>query len=232
MLLVIIQKSFTIFFFYDIILYKIGIKSGVHFMKASINIKIKIFLMIFLSLMVMVLPFFIYFYILQDISVGDIILHLTATATLVFHVALIVNEYIFKRIFYSILKGRIIKSRYYSKSYVPFYLYLFLLFFIWIYSFITNDPILVHCSYLLFIFAQFYLNQFYLIADGYLIAGFRIIPLDMIKWYAVSTSKKSPTITIRYSSNRSCKLNNDPDCINELVTCLQQQRIKRKAAVS
>jgi hypothetical protein len=198
-------------------------------MNAIMNIKLKSLLTLVLGIQVMILPFCIYFYFVHKISPGSAFLHLLTGILLAFQAAVMINEYIFKRIFYTLLRGKIIKSRYDKKVLLPFFLYTVLIFIIWILFFIIHEPGFIQLSYALPLFAVFYSNQFYLISDGFLVTGLWVIPLDLIKWYTDASDNKAGKLVIHCRNNRTFSLKNDPYCISKVADYLEAQKAIQEA---
>jgi hypothetical protein len=191
------------------------------------NIKLKTFLFLFTCILVLFIPFCIIYYIKSEMHSADIVIHIETGVILSFQISLILNEYIYKKIFYSLLKGRIIRSRSYKNMHIVYYIYTGLVFFFWILTFYVKTLYIIPLSTLLFIYAIYYLNQYYLISDGYLIIGFHLIPIDEIKWYK-RNRKRRLYLTIRYLSNRSCSLMNDKETIKELIKYFEEHKIPEK----
>lgn len=197
-------------------------------MKNIANVKIKTFLIIFLLINLILQPICFYFYITNKTDMLNIIQHILAGLYLSLSFSTIINEYIFKLIFYKMLKGKIITNLTNKVFFITYYLMLAVLFTYWLLFFVLEYHYYSYPMSTILLVSIIELRNTYMISNGYFFCGFRVIPLDEIQWFKITKSKNTLVLRIKYQGKRSFTTTNSSSCIKELSAYFETHQITRK----
>ncbi len=195
------------------------------------NVKIKTLFVLILLFLLILLPFSIYFYNVNDaIDTTSMFRHISSGICLSFGFALILNEYIYKKVFFTMLKGKLIRNSNskYKIIMLLFYFLFFLEFVLWISFFISKYNFYIGLNFIYLLLIITVNRDTYIISNGYLLINTRIIAIDSIQWYSKTERKSWGALTIRYQSNRSITTSGDSHCINELTNYFKLHKIYQK----
>lgn len=196
-------------------------------MKNLIKVKQKIFLVIFLCMNCVLQPICIYYYRINRTDTTNIILHLISSLYLTFCFSLFINESIGSIIFRQMLKGRIIRNRYYFLYQSFYFLLLILVLAVWLINYIIKGHSLSLLLAILII-VLFQIKQTYFISYGSFVCGLRVIPLEVIHWYHVDYGKHTGTLTLKYLGDKHFITTNSVSCLKELSASLAAHNIYHK----
>lgn len=197
-------------------------------MKNIANVKLKTFLMIFLLINLILQPISIYLYIVNVIDILSIIPHILAGIYLSFSFSIMINEFIFKIIFYGMLKGKLITNPSNKLFYIAYFIMLSIFYIYWFLFFILKNHDFTYPMSLIVLVSVIEIKYTYIISNGYLFCGFKVIPLDAVHWYKISKSRNSLTLRLKYQGNRSFSTVNSPKCIEELSKYFDTHSVVRR----
>jgi len=197
-------------------------------MKNFIYVKIKTFLGIFLSINLIMQPFSISFYVINHTDASNVLQHTLVGLYLSFSLSFIINEYIFRTIFYKMLKGKLISNYKGSKMILLQSFMLVTLLFIWASFFAVQSHVVIYPLFIIILCFVNEANQTYIISNGFLFCGFTVIPLEAIHWYKISKKRRPTELSIRYSGHRIFKSTNSAQCLEQLTTYFATHNISEK----
>ena len=197
-------------------------------MKNVIYVKIKTFILIFALINMILQPVCIYFYLVNKTDPMTIIQHVIAGIFLTLSVSIIINEFIFRIIFYGMLKGKIITNSSNRFIFVVYSLSLMILFVYWFLFFIFKSNDFIYPISVMLMAVMIDVKNPFIISNGYLLCGFKIIPLDSIQWYKVSRKGRYLRLFIKYQGNKCFSTLNEANCIDELSRYFETHNILQK----
>lgn len=192
------------------------------------NVKVKTFLLISICISFILQPICIYFYITCKLASMDIIKHEFISFIFIISLAIIINEQIFKIIFYHMLKGKLIKNKYSNYNTVIGYIILFFLFSFWSLFFVIKDYIYPYSLSIIFLPFLSNMRQNYIISNGFLLNGFTVIPIESIQWYKIAIAKHTRLLYIKYNGNKKHSFYYDVYITEQLIQYFDTHHIPQK----
>ena len=197
-------------------------------MKNMTNVKLRTFLTILIGINMIFQPFSIYFYATSQMSALSIAQSAVGGFCITFIIAYLLNEQLFKLIFYHMLKGKRIQNDKHNVFIITYLILMFVNFVLWFLSSLLTEYNYSSTIMIWMFLPIINMNQIYLISNGYFICGLRIIPLISIEWFKTTNVKRTGTLTIKYQGNRSFTTTNTHKCIDELSHYLETHHINQR----